>query len=141
MTNANKIPTVVSYSRASLKGKEQQFGSNLSEDAVVMVNTKLELDVQNSKMDELESLLHALQGMKNLTFRNVEQSGGVASYTAKNPEAIITFYLTKVFKAFSEFLDKEYKIEVSNEMRSNMPVDLVITVPAVSLFGDCLAEC
>jgi molecular chaperone DnaK (HSP70) len=130
MANARKIPTVVSYSPPSSK-KERQFGSHLSDDAVVMVNTKLELDVQSTRLAELESLLHALQGMSNLNFRNVQHCNGRPSYTGKTPETIITYYLTKVYEAFSRYLEVTYGAEATRSMRSDMVTTLVITVPAV----------
>ena len=131
MKNDDKIPSIVSFSPTSPGGSERQFGSHLSEDAVVMVNTKLELDVQPNKIDELMSLLHALEGMQNLHFRAVEPYGGHPSYSPHPPETIVTTYLQKVYQAFSEYLDTTYKVEVSTEMRRTIPVDLVITVPAV----------
>jgi hypothetical protein len=133
MNNDEKIPSVVSFSPNSSAKNERQFGFDLSEDAVVMVNTKLELDVQPTKMDELESLLHGLKGMDNLNFRQVEQCDGEPLYSPKDPESIATVYLTKVFNAFVAFLDKEFKVEVSSEMRRNMAIDLVITIPAVGV--------
>jgi hypothetical protein len=130
MGNARKIPSVVSYTDPGSSGA-RQFGSHLSEDAVVMVNTKLELDVQG-KLDELETLLHALQGMGNLSFHNVRHCGGHPSYTGKTPETIITFYLTKVFHAFSKYLDILYGTEATKKLRNDMVTTLVITVPAVN---------
>lgn len=48
MGNHDKIPSVISYSPSSHVG-EQQWGASLSPDAVTMVHTKLELDVQGNK--------------------------------------------------------------------------------------------
>jgi hypothetical protein len=130
MDNDQKIPSVISYSPAS-RANEQQFGSNISEDAIAMVNTKLELDVQDSKLAELESLIQALEGMKNLNFSNVRQCKGSPGFTWKSAEAIVTDYLTKVFKAFSLYLDKRFP-EYRAGLQEMMPVDVVITVPVVS---------
>lgn len=136
MSNGDKIPSVVSFSPCSSAKKERQFGFDLSENAVVMVNTKLELDIQPTKMDELESLLHALKGMGYLNFGQVEQCDGDALYSPKDPENIVTVYLTKVFEAFVAFLDNLFGIEVSKETRRDMATDLVITIPAVSVSID-----
>ena len=75
MGNHDKIPSVYSYSPGSQAG-EQQWGASLSPEAVAMVNTKLELDVQDNKSDELELILQALDGMHNLDFQHVKASQG-----------------------------------------------------------------
>jgi hypothetical protein len=130
MENDEKIPSVLSYSKPSA-AKEEQFGANLSNDAVTMVNTKLDLDVQETKLAELESLIAALEGMKNLQFSNVKKQGGRPGYSWKSAEDIVTDYLEKVFQAFSKFLDKLFR-EFSPKLKQEVPMDLVITVPVVS---------
>ncbi|KAI9868488.1 MAG: hypothetical protein M1813_005932 [Trichoglossum hirsutum] len=126
-TNRDKIPSVISYSPAS-KGerqwRERQWGDNLSPDSVAMVNTKLELDVQDSKLDELELILLALDGMGNLGFDNVKASKGHPEYTWKSPEEIVTDYLTEVFQYLSEVMDY-----FGHHLKDQIPVDIVITVP------------
>jgi hypothetical protein len=125
MGNHNKIPSVYSYSPASPAG-EQQWGASLSPDAVTMVNTKMELDVQDDKVDELELILQVLDGTHNLEFDNVKKSRGYPEYTWKNPEEIVTDYLTKVFQHLNQSL--EY---FGSHLRAQIPVDIVITVPVV----------
>ena len=122
----HKIPSVYSYSPASPAG-ELQWGASLSEDAVTMVNTKLELDVQGGKLDELELLLQVLDGTSNLEFdRGVKASKGYPEYTWKNPEDIITDYLTKVFHHLNQVVTY-----FGADLRAKLPVDIVITVPVV----------
>jgi molecular chaperone DnaK (HSP70) len=127
MNNEQKIPSVYSYSPPTA-ANEQQFGYDLSPSAVAMVNTKLELDTQDTKLAELESLIHALEGMKNLSYANVRRSDGNPGFSWKSSEEIVTDYLTKVFEAFSHYLERVFP-KFSGTMKENYPVDLVITVP------------
>lgn len=92
-----------------------------------MINTKLELDVQDNKTDELELILAVLEGMNNLDFSNVKASRGYPEYTWKSPEEVVTDFLTKVFQVVEKELNK-----FSAEILSRLPVDIVITVPVMS---------
>ena len=125
MRNSDKVPSVYSYSPASSAG-EQQWGASLSPGAITMVNTKLELDVQDNKLDELELIQQLLHGTKNLGFEHVKASKGYPAYTWKTPEDIVTDYLTKVF----QYLNQAVPL-FSSRLRAQMPVDIVITVPVV----------
>lgn len=125
MGNHHKIPSVYSYSPATAD-EEQQWGLSLSPDAVTMVNTKLELDVQDNKLDELELLLQVLNGTRDLDIDNVKKSQGYPDYTWKNPQEIVTDYLTKVFKQVNRSLDQRIAAH-----RDSISVDVVITVPVV----------
>lgn len=122
--NDVKIPSIISYSPN--QDGEQQWGNSLSPDAVIMINTKLELDVQDNKMDELELILAVLEGTKDLNFEYIRASKGYPEYTWKNPEGIVTDYLTKVF----QYLGKDI---FSSWFWLQLPLDIVITVPVVSL--------
>jgi hypothetical protein len=125
MGNHHQIPSVFSYSPASAAG-EQQWGASLSPDAVTMVNTKLELDVQDSKLDELELMLQVLDGTKNLSFENVKASKGFPEYPCKSPEDIVTDYLTQVFQCLNQAI-----ADFGPDLIAQIPVDIVITVPLV----------
>lgn len=125
MGNHDKIPSVYSYSPASPAG-EQQWGASLSPDAITMMNTKLELDVQDNKLDELELILELLHGTKNLGFEHVKASRGYPAYTWKAPEEIVTDYLTQVFQCLDQAVPN-----FSSTLRAQIPVDIVITVPVV----------
>jgi hypothetical protein len=103
MLNADKVPSVISYSRPS-EAMEQQWGSNLSENAVSMVHTKLELGVQDV-LGELDMTLQVLDGMKNL-------------------------YLTKIFKRFYEAVEDSVE-DFTAAFKRNTATDLVVTVPTV----------
>jgi hypothetical protein len=123
MTNEPKIPSVISYSPNTSAG-EQQWGLSLSPDAVTMMNTKLELDVQDDKLDELELIIQLLEGTCNLDFSHVKKSRGYPEYTWKEPEEIVTDYLTNIFK----YLDRAIEY-IGPQLRQSMAIDIVITTP------------
>lgn len=134
MSNSLKIPSVYSYSPRTNGAK--QWGDSLSHDAVTMINTKLELDVQDNKIEELELILRSLEGMGNLNFEHVKASRGRPEYTWKSPEEIVTDYLTKVFDCVDQEVEKFTPL-----VKSRIPVDIVITVPVVSFKNfKCCAE-
>ncbi|KAI9776338.1 MAG: hypothetical protein M1839_000418 [Geoglossum umbratile] len=127
MGNHDKIPSIISYSPAS-NDQEQQWGSSLSPEAVVMVHTKLELDV-HSPSEELDLVLQALDGMYNLHFQQVKVARGLPEYTWKGPAEIVEDYLTKLFDSLLEAMERLAGFE--EELRALMPVDIVVTIPAV----------
>jgi hypothetical protein len=124
MSNEVKVPSVISYSPCSI-AEEQQFGASLSPDAVAMVNTKLELDSQDTRLEELDLIIEILEGMKDLDFEHVKNSKGYPGYTWKSPEDIVADYLAKAFEHF------ERATEYLTEIKINIPVDIVVTVPVV----------
>jgi len=125
MGNHMKIPSVISYSLRS-QANEQQWGTNLSPQAIAMVHTKLQLDVDDTSA-ELDLILQELDGMHDLNFQYIV-NGGADKYPRKGPEDIVKDYLTKVFdyllKAVAPF---------SEALRKAIPVDIVATIPAVRL--------
>lgn len=126
MSNDVKIPSVISYSPSSHKG-EQQVGASLSPDAVAMVNTKLELEAQDTRLDELDLIIRTLEGTKNLNFEHVKHAQGYPGYTWKSPDDIVTDYLTKVFEHF------ERATAYLTEVKDNIPVNIIVTTPVVCL--------
>ncbi|KAL2073566.1 hypothetical protein VTL71DRAFT_10892 [Oculimacula yallundae] len=122
MGNQEKIPSIFSYSPAP--NGEEQWGLDIAEDAVTMVNTKMELDVQDDKIDELELVLQVLNGTCNLDFENVKAQRGYPKYPVKSPDQVVTDFLSKVFQHLSNDLE-----HFGSHLRALMPVDLVITVP------------
>jgi hypothetical protein len=125
MENSGKIPSVISYSPAS-RG-ELQWGSSISENAVTMVNTKLELDVQENKLDELDLILSTLDRVHDFDIEAVKKERGDPEYSPKTPEKIVIDYLTKVFEHLSVEFDDKY----GSHLKSQLEVDVVVTVPVV----------
>lgn len=138
MGNAPKIPSVYSYSPKPDTG-EEQWGSSLSADAVAMILTKLELDTQEKKSDELEFIIRALDGMENLHFEHIKKVGSLPDYTWKEPEEIVTDYLSKIYEHVMAQVTKGTRMDAGNPqlrsvqqaMTSKIPIDIVITVPVV----------
>jgi len=90
-----------------------------------MVHTKLQLDVDDTSA-ELDLILQALEGMHNLSFQYIEDSEGKPKYPRKGPEEIVEDYLSKVFDYLLETIG-----QFTEELRNNIPVDIVVTIPAV----------
>jgi hypothetical protein len=126
MGNHDKIPSIISYSPTSHAG-ELQWGASLSPGSVAMANTKLELDVQDTKLDELVMILKALDGMKNLHFDHIAAWNGHPAYTGKAPEDIVTDYLGKVCQYLVQMV-----LPLGAGLKAHIPVDIAITVPLVS---------
>jgi hypothetical protein len=123
MGNHYKIPSVISFSLSTEHG-EQQWGCDLSENAVAMVHTKLELDPQTVSF-ELDLLLESLDGMKNLDFEQLKRVGARPAYTTKSAEQIVTEYLSRVFNHLTEY------VEDLRVYKDRVPVDIVVTIPTV----------
>lgn len=124
MSNQHKVPSVYSYSRA--KHREAQWGSDISDDAITMVNVKLELQPQESRLAELESALGVLRGTDDLSFENLRKVGSNPAYPTKTPAKIIADYLRKICECACR------TIEPRNLTVTKTPLDLVVTVPVVS---------
>jgi hypothetical protein len=131
MRNLEKIPSVVSFTKKSPERGERQFGADLSKDAIAMVHTKLQLGV-GSTSDELDHILEALDGIRNLSFQYVKKSEGLPKQTLLGPEEIVKEYLERVFHYIFE-AESESLSNFAAELRSRTPVDIVVTIPAVSV--------
>ena len=90
MSNQLKVPSVYSYSKP--KNREAQWGSDISDDAITMVNMKLELQPQDLRLAELESALNVLRGTGDLSFDNLRKVGSNPAYPTKTPAQIIADY-------------------------------------------------
>jgi len=126
--NEEKVPSAYSYTKP--KFKEDEWGDSFSEDAEIMVHTKLELDAQESRVDELNMILDNLDGMRDLSSEYVVSQGGEPDYTPKKPELVVLDYMRKVFDRVWKYLSQYPK-----EMLSSVSVDIVITHPVVSPLG------
>ena len=124
MSNQDKVRSMYAYTAPG----EAQWGSDISDDAITFVNTKLELEPRETRLDELEATLHLVRGTKNLSFEHIRNAGPQPAFTANTPTQIITDYLTKI----RECACREDNINVSKLVTTKTPVDIVITVPVVS---------
>ena len=127
MSSDPKVPSVVSYTPAR---DEEQWGKDLSSNAIALIHTKLQLDI-DSVSGELDFILQALDGMKNLNFNEMTTDGGLPSYTEKSPEQIVQYYLTKLFESGLKNLRINRVQEFSQRSLSDTPTDIVITHPSV----------
>lgn len=131
MSNLSEVPSVLSYSARS-EAKEKQWGNDLSPDAVAMIHTKLELDVDDVS-EELDFILQALDGMKDLNFKDIIKPGGLPAYTDKSSEEIVTDYLEKIVERVLEEMLKSPRFNFSKELLDRISTDIVITIPTVEL--------
>jgi hypothetical protein len=121
MENHDKIPSVISYS----PGSEQEWGASVNPKSVAMVHTKLQLEVSETS-EELDFVLQALEGMQDLAFQHIRNAGALPAYTWKGPEDIVGDYLTRMFDSLLE-----EDLGLTEELRVQTPVDIVVTIPAV----------
>jgi hypothetical protein len=126
MSNTEKVPSMYSYTKAA--SGEEQWGNDFSEDAITMVHTKLELDAQQSKLDELNIILDNLDGMHNLCFDHVLKTDGNPDFAAKKPEIVVLDYMRKIFDRVMKYL-----VKIPEELRQSLLVDIVITHPVVGV--------
>ncbi|PVH79969.1 hypothetical protein DL98DRAFT_588754 [Cadophora sp. DSE1049] len=73
---------------------------------------------------ELDLILRGLDGMHDLNFSYIKDSGSKPKFTHKKPEEIVQDYLTKVFEHLLQNVDI-----FTEEMRDRMSVDIIATVP------------
>lgn len=123
MNNQDKVRSLMSYTQTA--NGEAQWGTDISNNAVTMVNTKLELEIQDSLFDELDLTLNVLRGTGNLEFEHLKQTGPSPDYSSKSPMEIVTDYLTKVYECACNEIDRELLEQ------TNTAVDIVVTVPVV----------
>ena len=125
MLNRDKIPSVISYSKATDVG-ERQWGADLSEEAIAMIHTKLELPLSGTS-DELDLVLKTLEGVQDLHFSHIKSAGPLPEYPSRKPEDIVSDYIFRVFEVVLDRIATEF----TPEFRNATPVDVVITMPAV----------
>ncbi|KAH8706945.1 hypothetical protein GQ44DRAFT_777606 [Phaeosphaeriaceae sp. PMI808] len=119
----DKVPSDISYSPTAEHNYNWGFDIGSGQK---LEWTKLQLD-QQSREQELQWILDALVGMKNLDMDEVRKEQGLPSYPAKEPVDIVTDYLSKLRAHIKE------KMIACIENRStfdDLPKEIVITVPA-----------
>ncbi|KAI9783652.1 MAG: hypothetical protein M1839_003500 [Geoglossum umbratile] len=125
MGNHDAIPSVISYSHQGSLG-QQQWGWDLSPEAIPMKNTKLELDIGDAS-EELDFVLKSLDGMCNLDFQHIERARGLPEYPWKGPEEIVGDYLTKVLDCLLQLEGSCFE----EKLLAMLSVDIVVTIPEV----------
>ena len=109
-----------------------QWGSNVSDHATAMVNTKLEFEPQPTRLDELELTLYLLRGTGNLAFEHLKRIGPNPAYSSAPPKQIVQDYLTHIYESACK-PDSFRDADMTRLGETNTPLDVVVTVPAVSL--------
>ncbi|KAH7417779.1 hypothetical protein BKA64DRAFT_761386 [Cadophora sp. MPI-SDFR-AT-0126] len=122
--NEDKVPSAYSYTKS--RANEEQWGTSFSEDAEIMVYTKLELDAQESVIGELDMILDNLDGMKDLSSEYVVRSKGEPDYTPKKPDLVVLDYMKKIFERVWKYLG-----QYDQALLLSLPVDIIITHPVV----------
>lgn len=122
-----KVPSVISYSPA--EGGQAQWGYETS--GTEMVWTKLQLEEQG-RLDELELVLKALDGMANLDLTQIVGSRGLPAYPSKEPVEIVTDYLTLFREHFVETDLRGVNSAIGAPLLRRTPIDIVLTCPIVS---------
>lgn len=124
--NENKVPSEMSY--ATGPGGEHQWGFDFSDKAPRLVLTKLELEHDEPKT-ELGKLLDAVRQIEVLSVGQIDQNNGLALSYTKSAEDIVKDYLVGI----REQLFKDLRSVYPAAYLSSIPIDLVITVPAVCI--------
>lgn len=120
-----KVPSEIAYSPA--EGGDANWGYEIREPAVKMIWTKLQLEEQ-SRLEELDLIVKALDGMSNLGLRQITESRGLPSYPAKEPIEIVTEYLSLVCQ---HLIEAELNRRYGPELLRRTPINLVVTCPNV----------
>lgn len=122
---ADKVPSVISYSE-SRDATEGQWGYDLSEDAIAMIHTKLQLGLQDVS-GELDLLINALDGTNDLSFHHLKAVKVLPGYPNKTAEQIVTDYLRLITRCLIMELHSRFR-----HVLERVPVDLAVTIPVVS---------
>ena len=126
--NAPKVPSVISY--APSEGHEAQWGYEISNAGVQMMWTKLQLNEQK-RLDELDLLWKALEGMADLGLEEIQRSRGLPAYPAKEPVDVVTDYLSLLRAHFVETDLEGDRATIGRPTLRRAPIDLVLTCPSV----------
>ena len=95
-----------------------------------MVWTKLQLDEQD-RVDELELVLKALEGMANLDLSKIQSSKGLPAYPAKEPVDVVADYLSLLrAHLIDNDLEGSYAT-IGQALLRRTPIDVVLTCPIV----------
>jgi len=126
---AEKVPSDFSYSPSLVNGC-QQWGYDIDEFSRVLRWTKLALEETYDREQELQNLSSLLYEMRlvNLT-TSLVLNNDLPRHLSKEPEDILKDYLEQV----AEKTYEEIASQVGQRFLEHIPVDIVVTHPAVSI--------
>lgn len=129
---SNKVPSKISYS-PSPRGC-RQWGYDMDDESRVIKWTKLELEETNNREAELQNLSKLLWEMRATTLSDdLFFGGGLPVHLTKEPEDILRDYLCLI----AEKAHDEISSQVGRMVLGNIPIDLVVSHPAVSPHPVC----
>lgn len=123
---AFKTPSRISFARAT--GLEAQWGSDISLDTARLAFTKLQLEPAK-RIDELRKVQDAVNAITKLKLDKLDLKNGLALTYSKSAEDVVANYLMRV----REWLVRQLRLKYPAATLATTPIDLVVTVPAVSL--------
>ncbi|EME41241.1 hypothetical protein DOTSEDRAFT_46279, partial [Dothistroma septosporum NZE10] len=91
VSNQQKFRSVISCASPT-----QEWDSDISEDAVTTVRTKLELEHRNTRLAEVNLTLRILRGSGCLGLEHIRKSGPSPAFATRTPVQTVTDYLTEV---------------------------------------------
>ena len=120
----DKVPSVISYDLSP--ARYQQWGYSIDPSSTVFQWTKLELKRRSVK-DELDSLVELLDGLSNLRPDGLKDGVYPQRHYCKSATEVVEDFLMKVARYWRSSLST-----TSQHLFANIPIDLVISHPAVS---------
>lgn len=125
--STEKVPSDFSYSPSLIHSCEQ-WGYDIDDNSRVLRWTKLSLEPSNDRILELQSLRNLLYEMRHVDLSPDKIiNNDIPRHLGKEPEDIVTDYLEHVAE---KTLD-EITIQVGSHVPKNVPIDIVVTHPAV----------
>ena len=125
--SAEKVPSDYSYSPSLIHACDQ-WGYDIDDNSRVLKWTKLALEESNNRTLELENLTKLLYEMRVVDLNDETViNNKIPRHLAKEPEDIVVDYLENVAE---KTLD-EISSQVGRHVPDNIPVDIVVTHPAV----------
>ncbi|KAI0450091.1 hypothetical protein F5B21DRAFT_517692 [Xylaria acuta] len=118
-----KVPSKLTYTR----NQGEQWGYGIGEDAYIIKWTKMNLE-RPSRLQAIKTLRQTLESAEQLAFdpRGALQAQ-VPHHLTKTPADILTDYLAKV----AAVVRQDIKDKRDEEVIKRLPIDLVITHPAI----------
>lgn len=125
---SDKVPSQHSYSNTP-KGC-QQWGYDIDDNSLVLKRTKIQLEEVRSRHSELRTLSEMLYQLRLLDLSQATvRKKGIPKHLAKEPEDIVKDYLDQI----AERTLREITDRVGRHVPSKIPIDMVVTHPAVSV--------